>query len=111
VAAAVSGASLVGGACVSGAADGLPVGRLTLALRLGDRLEIAFLTAPPCPHPAARDPMTRATAAMASAFLTRFIARPPISRPYRAPCPGGCRDKDTAASLQLARLGVLTRHG
>jgi hypothetical protein len=49
------------------------VGRLEAALLAP---EAALLTAPPTlplPHPAARELMTRAIAATASPFLTRFI--------------------------------------
>src|SRR5215831_3866114 len=92
---AVSGASLVGGASAVGVGGPL-VGRLMLAVRLGDRLEIALLTAPLTgplpPHPAAKGPMTRAIAATARPFFNRLVL-------------------DMPASLLLARHRVLTRHG
>src|SRR5215831_2171091 len=92
---AVSGAWLAGGACAVGVGGPL-VGRLMLAVRLGDRLEIALLMAPLTgplpPHPAAKGPMTRAIAATARPFFNRLVL-------------------DMPASLLLARHRVLTRHG
>jgi hypothetical protein len=76
-AAAVSGSWLAGGASAVGA-GGPAVGRLMLAVRLGDRLEIALLTAPLTgplpPQPVAMDPMIIAVAATARLFLSRVIA-------------------------------------
>jgi hypothetical protein len=78
-----AGASLVGGASAVGV-GGPFVGRLMLAVRLGDRLEIALLmgplTGPLPPHPAARDPMINAITATARLFLSRVIPVLPSSR-------------------------------
>jgi hypothetical protein len=89
-AAGVSGAWLVAGASavgVGGAMLALRLGRLAVAVRLGVRLEIAVLMAPPTgplpPHPAAKGPMTRAIAATASPFLSRVI---PVLRSSRSCC-------------------------
>jgi hypothetical protein len=105
----------VGGASAVGA-GGPAVGRLMLAVRLGDRLEIALLTAPLTgplpPHPAARDPMIIVIAATARLFLSRVIAsshRPAHAarrRPVRTAV--GMNPPD---SLLPTRPGVFTRHG
>jgi hypothetical protein len=64
-----------------------------LAVRLGDRLEIALLTAPLTgplpPHPAARDPMIIAIAATARLFLSRVIASSLVPLTPRAGVPSG----------------------
>jgi hypothetical protein len=73
--------SLLAAGCVTGA---LLVG-VNVTLRLGDKLEIAFLIAPLCPHPAASDPRATTTAATASPLLSRCITGPPSSGPNRAP--------------------------
>src|SRR5262249_28305371 len=80
-------------------------GRLMLAVRLGDRLEIALLTAPLTgplpPHPAARDPMIIVIAATARLLLSRII---PVLPSSRSPM-------DPPDSLLPTRPGVFTRHG
>src|SRR6266516_3014550 len=115
-AAGFAGAWPVAGASAVGAGGAMPALRLGIAVRLGVRLEIAVLMAPPTgplpPHPAARDPTTRATAATASPFLSRFI---PVLRSWRSCCVQrpvqAAMGMDPAACLQPARRRVLTRPG
>src|SRR5262245_42736417 len=107
---AVSGASLVGGASAVGV-GGPAVGRLMLAVRLGDRLEIALLTAPLTgplpPHPATMDPMTSAVAATLRLFLSLLIPVLPSSRSRRAQPVWTAAAMDPAVSLLPVRPGSL----
>ena len=90
------------GASVVGAGGAMLALRLGIAVWVGARLGIAVLIVPPTgplpPHPAARDPITRAIAATASPCLSRIIPRgntpstttnepsqPPVTPPRLAP--------------------------
>ena len=118
-AAGFSGAWPVAGASALGAGGAMLALRLGIAVRLGDRLEIAVLMAPPTgplpPHPAARDPITRATAATASPFSAassrssdrpaHAVCRRPSGRPRARTRPHACYWRAAESSPVLAGPG------